>query len=840
MTLHHRSKVSSVINYNDYFTVFGSLGCCCRYDELGFTVGQTTFAECNSNSGYYYFPPAGSTCSYSQCPFGGLTGCCCSCKYMTDEERALLDADIYNAPFGMVDGVGQCECEDIGGRWINGPCDRTDPRTHCRKPNGVDVRLPKACCGVTLELQTVGGVEGLFPSPFCKDVCNSRDCADITIGGYVSTFYDNGRRCFFGNNAGGPVANNECRVRQIGDTPSGNQTAPPISYGLPVCNNSNFICWGNNCQQYVNLINNGVYINPTVGDYLTITKSGAASRLTNFNDPTNQKQVVGNGLFAPISGNYLYMRSRYGRAAFITRDNKVLFTGPNVGNLLPNVPYAPQDYNVVPFFKYQKVELGKYFAILEKSSNIGTRADFIGSLLPSVTFDSQLLQLSGVESVHALEEAFCISRLNFATNNIEFLCAGYPFSKNTLVKVAGGYYPNPQNPESSFHETMVPESISCNGFHCTYKIQRLDNDRNLMYTRWETKGEYKRTKDQYGNVISIPEGRINTYISNEQVDFINGRVVAGHNFDCFLEGVTLNPATNEGTTRLSCYGQWDPSDTNKQIAEILDHDFGVLVEYPNEGSLYADCDYDKCVAVMPSINYCEDNTLGFCCLRDECRCDYQLTATTCAERGGQFYQGEDEFDCPDCIASCGFQCGTTLENSGNGIYLRYIDIDASGSPTKTDESFDDYIEVKLKYKTFAQEDRIIVIAKTTDDPAINAIINRPLSPVYGLNGGPASDNYLNYAPFNTPISVNTGPHPYFSDTTTNLTPCPADAVIFDSGCVGTGNQFLTETIRVYGNQVDLNPNSPNYKKLRLVVFGGCQLGSSGTVTAWDVALECPQ
>ena len=389
MTFHHRSKISSVINYTDYFTTFGSLGCCCRYDELGFTVGQSTFAECNSDSGYYYFPPPGSTCTYSQCPAGGITGCCCSCTYMTDEERALLDADIYNAQFGMRDGVGQCECEDIGGRWINGPCDRSDPRKHCRKLNSVDVRLPKACCGVTLITQTdSSGTEQIIPSAFCKDVCNSRDCADITYVGYVSTFYDNGRRCFFGNNAGGPVSENECRVRLASDTPSGNQTAPPISYGLPVCNNSNFICWGNNCQQYVNLINNGVYINPTVGDYSTITKSGAASRLTNFNDATNDKQVVGNGVFNNISGNYLYMRSRYGRTGLITRDNKVVFAGANLANYLTGIPYAPQYYNITPYFKYQKVELGKYFAILEKSSNILSIAYFIGSLLPSFTFFS--------------------------------------------------------------------------------------------------------------------------------------------------------------------------------------------------------------------------------------------------------------------------------------------------------------------------------------------------------------------------------------------------------------------------------------------------------------------
>lgn len=669
MTLHHRSKISTVIDYSDYFTVNSSLGCCCKITFGSPVAEESSFAACNAIGGFYIIPEANQTCASVPCPVGGYTGCCCACKYLTPEQRALVEADILGATYGMVDGVPQCECEDIGGKWILGPCDRSKPTDFCRKPNGVDVRLPKACCGATFIELTNNGVVQIVPSAFCEDVCTPKECSDNTILNYIATYYSNGRRCFYENNAGPPVASFECLLRESQGA-DGTIAAPFAVSTLPVCNNSNFYCWGNNCKEYVNLINNGIYTTPTVNDYLTVSPSGAAQKLSDFNDIDEGKNIIGNGLFEPYTKNYSYIRARYGKAALITLDNKVVFNGAQALGFQNGIEYTPLNYNTTPFYKYDRVEIGKNFAILRKQSNIGTRADFFGYLTQGVTVSNVDLNLSGIETVHALEEAVCITRLNFLTNNIELYCQGYPFNRERLTRVDGGV-----ETEGGiiYNYTIIPESVSCNGFHCTYKRRKLDANKVLQKTEWVTQGEYKRTRTIEGFVIEAPEGRILKDLVYPEEQFIEGIVVAGQNFDCFLEGVYNNEQTGEGYTNLSCIGAWDPDDTNTVFSTIENHEFGLVAEIPGPGGMYADCDYNKCFAVSPILEYCEDTRFGNCCIRNDngCECRQNITRQSCdAIQNSQFYLNS-EYTCLQCLTDCETGDGTNGDGEdgedGSGI-----------------------------------------------------------------------------------------------------------------------------------------------------------------------------
>jgi hypothetical protein len=398
----------------------------------------------------------------------------------------------------------------------------------------------------------------------------------------------------------------------------------------------------------VNLINNGFYYNPSVNDYRVIQISGAAAKLEDFDSFETDKNVIGNGLFAPFRRNYLHMKSRYGRAGFITQDNKVLFTGSPLTGIVNGIEYAPLNYTTDPFYKYDRVEIGKNFAILRKQSNIGTRADFIGYLTPGVCLTASEINYSGVQTVHALEEAACISRLNFLTNNVELLCKGYPFSTTGLTLVDGGIVQN-------FNYTIDPDTISCNGYHCTYQRYKLSAGRTLIEKEWIRTGEYKRSKDYLGNPLPIPSERITTFLPFPKDDFSDGVVIAGYNFDCFMEAVSQDPTTNNGYTKLSCYGTWDPEDTNKGL-NFTDHEFGVLSTRPEKGNEYYDCDYNKCFAVMPTIEYCESNTLGNCCINDPitgCRCLENVTSAVCASADNStFYTAADQYNCDACEIDC--------------------------------------------------------------------------------------------------------------------------------------------------------------------------------------------
>jgi len=683
MTLHHRSKISSAINYSEYYHVNGSMGCCClRSSTSGLLEAQElSFAACNAQDGHYVIPPQGLTCSSVFCPSGGETGCCCSCSYLTKEQRALVDQDVLNSTYGMRDGIGRCDCEDLGGKWTLGPCGITRPSDFCRKPNGVDVRIPKACCGVTLELlynETLGYTQENIAS-YCEDVCNSKECSDNVIFNYVATYYSNGRRCFYHKpNVGGPVASFDCQLNE-GDSTT--IPVPPFEPStLPVCNNSNFYCWGNDCPYYVRLIDNGIYTNPTVNDYNTLMRSGGVQKLSDFNNIDEGKNVIGDGLFSPFTENYLYMRARYGKAAFITLDNKVVFSNCEALGFQSGTEYAPVNYTTTPFNKYDRVEIGKNFVVLRKQSNLGTAADLYGFLAAGVTVSQSQLNQNGVLTVHALEEAVCVTKINFLTNNIELVCQGYPFNKTALTVVDGGI-------AGDYQYSIVPQTVSCNGFHCTYQRLKLDMNRVVQEKKWITSGEYKRTKANNGTIIEVPNGAFTKILLNPESEFANGMVVAGQNFDCFMEAVSQNPDTEEGYTNMSCVGVWYPSDTNQTFSTIDNYQFGTVAQIPGLcGGMFADCDYHKCFAVSPVLEYCEDNRFGTCCRRTSsgCECSQDVTSAQC---NGTFYPGSN-YTCLNCYEDCDTGDGDPNGDGqdgedGDGVSLSCLtDTSADGTVTK--------------------------------------------------------------------------------------------------------------------------------------------------------------
>jgi hypothetical protein len=411
----------------------------------------------------------------------------------------------------------------------------------------------------------------------------------------------------------------------------------------------------------VNLIDNGFYTSPTINDYNVTQSSGGVSKLSDFNDIDEDKNVIGTGLFTPFTRNYAQIKAKYGRAAFITLDNKVIFTGTPLIGVQNGIEYSPENYTTSPFYKYDRVEIGKNFAILRKPSNIGTKADFIGYLTPGNTLTVEELTPSGVQSVHALEEAACVTRLNFLTYNVELLCKGYPFNTEYLNKVDGGEF---VSAGVTYHYTIDPESVSCHGFHCTYQRYKLDENRVLVSREWVRQGEYKRTKDQYGNNLEVPAGRVSTFFNKDR--FLDGMVIAGHNFDCFMEGITVDASSDDGYLKLSCYGMWDPDDTNKQISEIVDHQFGIKARLPERGGLGADCDYQKCFATVPIQSYCvNDNELGNCCIQGPpCDCVQNVNRSTCQNLNGFF---STSYSCADCLEDCEASNGGNGEgNGGNG------------------------------------------------------------------------------------------------------------------------------------------------------------------------------
>jgi hypothetical protein len=183
MSTQFRSRIKTVINYASNESATGG---CCLPDGTKLT-DSVTINECNRLNGFFR---AGDPITL-QCPERGLTGCCCACSYIREQEGDFdnfLSTVIGNGPsdsteyhaqpegenlnvYGYKDNVTQCECYTRQGKWFFGKCNEvSDTVNLCGSvENQTDIRVPASCCHGT----TTDDVQ-------CDNVCTSKECSDFT------------------------------------------------------------------------------------------------------------------------------------------------------------------------------------------------------------------------------------------------------------------------------------------------------------------------------------------------------------------------------------------------------------------------------------------------------------------------------------------------------------------------------------------------------------------------------------------------------------------------------------------------------------------------------------
>jgi hypothetical protein len=222
MSINFRTRSQTIVDYSSYIQTTNVTGCCYVFDADTNTVGQfvdTTLSQCNQLNGYFM----SGACDPNNTITPASTGCCCACSLFTPPDTSTY-----------VKNTTLCECESIGGLWtLNYDCSSTQTPTQidalCKtgtpeQSNVIDFRPKKACCHP--EVQDDGTI-----SSECTDVCNEKECAEKTIFPYISTFYNNGRKC--DESVGGTIpVSLECQL---------NETNLNV---LNSCDNgTNLFCW---------------------------------------------------------------------------------------------------------------------------------------------------------------------------------------------------------------------------------------------------------------------------------------------------------------------------------------------------------------------------------------------------------------------------------------------------------------------------------------------------------------------------------------------------------------------------------------------------------------------
>jgi hypothetical protein len=214
MTTQFRSRIKTIV---DHGIKESSTGGCCLPD--GTKINNTTFYDCIGQDGFF----RQGDVTDLQCPDRGLTGCCCACSYIRDQEESFEDfldertgvlssnplvTSYYQVPtgsdvdqIGMKDNVTQCECYNRGGKWFYGNCSNlSSVQSLCGNVElNTDVRMPAACChGNTL----TGDLN-------CTNVCTLRECSDLAGNDY-STYFGtdangNGALCDYSFNGLDPI-----------------------------------------------------------------------------------------------------------------------------------------------------------------------------------------------------------------------------------------------------------------------------------------------------------------------------------------------------------------------------------------------------------------------------------------------------------------------------------------------------------------------------------------------------------------------------------------------------------------------------------------------------------
>jgi hypothetical protein len=162
MTIHFRTRIQSPIDYSANLFP-GENGCCCTGSSEN-SAFVSSYGNCNALGGYF---TQQENCSEITCLPTGRTGCCCACAYE-----------------GATEGVEYSVCQDLDGVWEEGPCSESPI---CIK-NGRDVTEKRACCGFTYDASN-----NIISQ--CFDVCIEKDCFDLRIQPYSSTFYPTGGDC---------------------------------------------------------------------------------------------------------------------------------------------------------------------------------------------------------------------------------------------------------------------------------------------------------------------------------------------------------------------------------------------------------------------------------------------------------------------------------------------------------------------------------------------------------------------------------------------------------------------------------------------------------------------
>ena len=182
----------------DYSENIGVDGCCCVPDSKSGGATRTTYSSCVELGGFFTPIPQDADpsedCSSFECPNLSQTGCCCSCSFMTAEQREswLLNQD---QQVGVRDNVTPCKCTELGGNFVTKDvCDALEEQevgtqAICYYDGGIapgdpsDVRWPHACCIYDEETDSVR----------CENVCTPEECAANNL----SVYYDDGSVCSY-------------------------------------------------------------------------------------------------------------------------------------------------------------------------------------------------------------------------------------------------------------------------------------------------------------------------------------------------------------------------------------------------------------------------------------------------------------------------------------------------------------------------------------------------------------------------------------------------------------------------------------------------------------------
>ena len=217
MSVQFRTRSQTSVDYSQYITNSGITGCCHVISEGTVTrTPNTNLTECNRLDGHFI----GGDCDDSITP--STLGCCCACKSTTTSKLTQTTL---------------CECESLSGLWTAGDlttCTGTQSSSvitddfcisgSASKSNQLDFRKKRACCHP--EFLDDGTVVSN-----CTDFCSEKECAELAIFPYTSTFYTNGRQCDTQVGSASP-ARDECSLSVDNDNV------------MNSCDNgTNLFCW---------------------------------------------------------------------------------------------------------------------------------------------------------------------------------------------------------------------------------------------------------------------------------------------------------------------------------------------------------------------------------------------------------------------------------------------------------------------------------------------------------------------------------------------------------------------------------------------------------------------